>query len=221
MENKKINSMSGRRVSYGFTLVELLVVIAIIGILAALITNLAGGASTARKKSRVTAELAQLETAIDSYKDKKGFYPPANADTNNAVTNQLFYELSGSVYTPKGQVDKGVFQTLKGSEAIVSSMVNTYFGVAGFANSSTDKAEVKNFFPGMATSQFQEIVSTPDEVELLVVPVEGPNDITTQKGKKINTWRYKMPGTHNPESYDLWADIVIAGKTNTIGNWKE
>jgi hypothetical protein len=41
-------------------------------------------------------------------------------------------------------------------------------------------------------------------------------------GKKINPWRYNASTpTHNPDSYDLWAEILIAGKTNIIGNWKE
>jgi hypothetical protein len=59
-------------------------------------------------------------------------------------------------------------------------------------------------------------------VELLVVPVPGPNDLTTESGRKINPWRYnsKTP-VHNPDTYDLWAEIVIGGQTNIIGNWKE
>ena len=60
----------------GFTLVELLVVIVIIGILAALITVAVTAALGAAKRTRILAELNQLSTAIQSYKNEHGSYPP-------------------------------------------------------------------------------------------------------------------------------------------------
>lgn len=224
METKINTGRSGGKAA--FTLIELLVVIAVIGILAAMISHLSGPAAIKRKIARVTVELANLETAIDSYKERRGSYPPSNGDTNNAVTNQLFYELSGTTaVTTGGDVTR--FTTIKGDESITPDTIEQFFGlptqkVRGFANSSVDKADVKNFAPNLKPAQSEEIVSTPNAVELLVVPVEGPNDITTQKGKKINPWRYNSSApVHNPETYDLWAEIVIGGKTNIIGNWKE
>ena len=216
METKNFNWMKTKKAA-AFTLIELLVVIAIIAILASLIVGLAGRAADAKKKARVRTELAQLETAIDSYKEKKGFYPPSNGNTNNAVTNQLFYELSGTVFDGTDE-----FRPLTGNDPIKANAINSFFNTQGFANSSADKSEVKSFFPAMKSSQFQEIVSTPNEVELMVVPVEGPDDIVAQSGRKINPWRYNsLSPTHNPDSYDLWAEIVVGGKTNIIGNWKE
>ena len=216
MKTKYLGLAGSRGIGSAFTLIELLVVIAIIGILAALITNLAGPAAQQRKIKRVQVELAQLETAIDSYKDKKGFYPPSHSDTNNTVTNQLFYELTGTVFIEADDE----FQTINGSERIKIVTIDSFFGTKGFANSSTDRGAVKNFFPGLKVTQYKEVSVSPD-VELLVCPVDGPNDITVN-GKKLNPWRYnsKTP-THNPDSYDLWAEILIGGKTNIIGNWKE
>lgn len=202
-----------------FTLIELLVVIAIIGIIAALVAGLAAKAKIGRTRARVQVELQQLETAIDSYKEKKGFYPPSNGNTNNVFTNQLFYELTGTIFNPDPAND---FQTINGSEKIKVQDIKNFFNADGFANSSTaaDRSEVKNFFPGLKSSQYAEISSSPD-VEVLVVPVEGPNDIEVN-GKKINPWRYNSrTPVHNPDSYDLWAEIILAGKTNIIGNWKE
>ncbi len=76
MKNKTIKA---------FTLIELLVVIAIIAILASIvIVNL----GNARKKSRDTrrvADMKQIETALDMYFDKNGFYP--GNDTNSCVAN--------------------------------------------------------------------------------------------------------------------------------------
>lgn len=214
MKFKIMSRLKQGRVSAGFTLIELLVVIAIIGILAALITNLAGPASDKKRRARVETELAGLETAIESYKEKKGFYPPCNGIVNNVMTNQLFYELTGTVYNDPN------FQTVNGSESITVATITSFFGTPGFLNSSTDKSEVKNFFPTLKPTQHAEISSSPD-VEVMTVPVDGPNDITLPSGKKINTWRYNSnKPTHNPESYDLWAEILIGGKAVTIGNWK-
>lgn len=220
METQNIKLMASKR-SGAFTLIELLVVIGIIGIVAALVVNLSGKAATTRKIKRVETELSQLETVIDAYKDKKGFYPPSNGNTNNVMTNQLFYELSGTTaVVNNGDVVK--FTTIKGDESITPTKINEFFGVSGFANSSSDKTEVKNFAPNLKSAQYAEVVSSPDEVELMVVPVDGPNDIVRPDGKKLNPWRYNSSApVHNPESYDLWAEIVVGGKTNIIGNWKD
>ena len=153
-----------------------------------------------------------METAIDFYKEKKGSYPPSNGDTNNAVTNQLFYELSGTINKDTA------YQTINGSETILVTTIQNIFRTGGFANSSVDLAEVKNFMIGFKPTQIGELSSG---VKILVVPVPGPNDIDVS-GKQINPWRYNsISPTHNPDSYDLWAEILIGGKTTIIGNWKE
>jgi prepilin-type N-terminal cleavage/methylation domain-containing protein len=220
METKNINLQKTKRAG-AFTLIELLVVIAIIGIIASLVVGLVGRAATARKIKRVKVELAQLETAIDSYKSKKGFFPPSNGDTNIVTTNQLFYELTGTIFT------NGIFQTVNGTETIDDSTVDSYFKTKGFANSATsdtpaDSREVKNFFPGLKAAQYQDVNPADNvNVQLLIVPVAGPDDIDVN-GRKINPWRYNSAApTHNPDTYDLWAEIVVAGKTNIIGNWNE
>jgi hypothetical protein len=49
----------------------------------------------------------------------------------------------------------------------------------------------------------------------LVVPYKGPNG-------DYNPWRYVSSNAlHNPEGFDLWAEVVVGGKTIVIGNWKE
>jgi len=61
----------------GFTLVELLVVIVIIGVLASLIT---GAVVQSLRKGRVVrniSEIQQLSVALESFKQKFGFYPPS------------------------------------------------------------------------------------------------------------------------------------------------
>jgi hypothetical protein len=38
----------------------------------------------------------------------------------------------------------------------------------------------------------------------------------------VNPFSYNSVNpTHNPNSYDLWVDLVIGGKTNRISNWSK
>jgi len=117
-----------RSASGAFTLIELLVVIAIIGILAGLLFTAIGPMKKNRMLAVAKAELAQVQTAIESYKAKLGYYPPDNP--NNTITNTLYFELCGT--TNNGTV----FGTLDGSSAISQATLSGVFGRAGFSNSS-------------------------------------------------------------------------------------
>ncbi|HEX4415506.1 MAG TPA: type II secretion system protein [Lacipirellulaceae bacterium] len=66
-----------------FTLVELLVVITIISVLAALITVAAIGALKKAREAQIKAELNQIATAVDDYKNKTTAYPP-NCQTDGS-----------------------------------------------------------------------------------------------------------------------------------------
>ena len=77
-----------------FTLIELLIVIAIIGILASLTFPVLGSVKRHQNIQNAQAEMGQLETALNAYKDAFGFYPPDNPA--NPMVNQLYYELEGT-----------------------------------------------------------------------------------------------------------------------------
>ncbi|MGI8966592.1 MAG: type II secretion system protein [Limisphaerales bacterium] len=204
-----------------FTLVELLVVIAIIGILAGLLTYLAPRATRVKTTARLKADLAQLVAAIDSYHATMGFYPPDNILTNSGAPPRetlppLFYELTGTIFT------NGDFETVNAGEKISKITAQTVFGRGGFANSQP--GNVHNFFKQLkAGVQYRPYLMTP--VQVLVVPVEGPNDFPSPdpaNPKPLNTWRYVSTNpTNNPGRYDLWAEFVVGGKTNLIGNWNQ
>ncbi len=83
MEMATINKRTTKATPTAFTLVELLVVITIIGILAALITVAAIGALKKAQEARIKAEINQIATAVDDYRNKYTAYPP-NSQTDGA-----------------------------------------------------------------------------------------------------------------------------------------
>jgi prepilin-type N-terminal cleavage/methylation domain-containing protein len=168
----------------GFTLVELLVVISIIAILAGLLVYLLPGITEKKVRGRVKTELAMLVMALNTYKEKNGFYPPHNPDTNRPAP--LYYELTGTRPDP---------------------VALNLLGVVDTVNSN-------NFCQGLKPSAY---APDPGQQSLtnLVVPYKGPNG-------DYNPWRYVSSNAlHNPEGFDLWAEVVVGGKTIVIGNWKE
>ncbi|MBE6400827.1 MAG: prepilin-type N-terminal cleavage/methylation domain-containing protein [Opitutales bacterium] len=65
----------------GFTLIEILVVIAIIGLLAAIMIPVAGGAKDALTKTKSKARFNEWVTAVEQYKMTYGFYPTLGQNT--------------------------------------------------------------------------------------------------------------------------------------------
>jgi len=180
----------------------MLVVIAIIGVLAALLMHLLPRANDMKVRARVKAELALVEMAIEHYKEKKGFYPPDNA--NDSSLNSLYYELSGTTLT------NGIFTTLDGSTTILAASVPAAFGntVTGFINCNED---AKNFLPTIKANQ----VRTSGTTKFLSIDVRGPNGVPCP-------WHYNSSSpTHNPNGFDLWVEVLLNNQTNIFGNWKK
>jgi prepilin-type N-terminal cleavage/methylation domain-containing protein len=194
----------------GFTLVELLVVISIIAILAGLIVYLLPGISEKKVRGRVKTELAVLVMAVNNYKAKLGFYPP---DSPGSGTNALFYELTGTLRDTNAPyfIDKD-------DGRLLTNTIGDYFSTSGFLNSvnlqDPDPERRHNFLPTLKKGAYDTIPGSRD-VRVLVVPYKGP-------GGDFNPWHYVASNPqHNPEGFDLWAEVVVGGKTIVIGNWKE
>ena len=220
------NPQSVIRSSPAFTLIELLVVISIIGLLAAF--TMAGLMAVKRSqyRSHARAEMALIETAIDSYKAAYGFYPPGNP--NSAIFNPLYFELLGTT-----NKNNATYQTLDGSASISDaafvSLPNSPLGVGGFINcaklgAGEDAPTAKNFLPGLKPKQFGLSITNPVNavypVALLLCSVGGPDqNYRPLNASDVNPWRYTSPGTNNPGGYDLYVQLVISGKTNLICNW--
>jgi prepilin-type N-terminal cleavage/methylation domain-containing protein len=222
-----------------FTLIELLVVIAIIAILAALVVGGAGVAVALSHKSRAQVELASLSAAIDAYKQKRGYYPPcnlSNAPTTPYCTthSSLFYELTGTITTNLGSSQN--FRSPLTQELLTQpsggagpTSVQWLFGTGGFNNSSPDPTEIQNFYPAMKNYQHGALYITDGSgptYTLMVLSVHGPKDFPNGGSSQIyNFWHYVSSANaqpvHNRDTYDLWVDIVIRGKTNRISNWSK
>lgn len=217
---------TGLRRSNAFTLIELLTVISIIAVLAGLTVGLVTVAGRKSKESRVSGEMSRLIAEIENYKAKLGFYPPDNA-RGNPSTNQLYYELSGSLFQ---QGPPASFKVISAAETILASTADGWFGADGFANSARNQRDVRHRTE-FKSSQYAEVSATPD-VEVLKVPVDGPAQFNhhgtmrqlvfqTPRGK-LNPWLYDSSSTnrYNQTSYDLWCEVVIARKIIRFSNWE-
>ncbi len=219
------------RLTRAFTLIELLVVIAVIAILASLVIPVSGAVRAAGTKRRAMAEMTEVETLIESYKEKLGHYPPDNP--GNPLLNQLYYELMGTTNDTRNYI------TLDGNASVPVIGVSALFGpkVSGFVNSTKggggdEGGGATPFNKGLKSSQiamFRPSKNANGPIILVGVPWQkgpppfdlpplAPLGTTTN----LNPWRYNMSTpTNNPNTYDLWLDVVIGGKPFRICNWNK
>ncbi|KKO44597.1 general secretion pathway protein GspG [Arsukibacterium ikkense] len=75
-----------RRIQQGFTLLEVMVVIVILGIIASMVVpNLMGNQEQAARQ-KVVVDIQQLESALDMYRLRNGFYPTTEQGMQALVT---------------------------------------------------------------------------------------------------------------------------------------
>jgi prepilin-type N-terminal cleavage/methylation domain-containing protein len=226
-------SRASRHLSRAFTLIELLVVISIIAILAALIFPVVSVVNRTKLRTRARGELVQIQSFIDGYKAKLGHYPPDNP--GQPGLNQLYYELAGT--TNNGPAS--VFGTLDHNAAIAPVNITGFFGppLAGFVNSTKagagdESRSAQKFLHDLKPLQVGDVTrggyaGPPVKVLLCTVPGVDPNaasPLVDLSGRPVTVtsapWCYNSSSpTNNTTTYDLWADILIAGKTNRICNW--
>lgn len=210
-----------------FTLIELLTVIAIIGLLAALLFPVLKGIKRQQYIRNATAEMEQMETAIERYKAAYGFYPPDN--TNSPTYNQLYYELTGTTNTSPAP-NPPVYQSLANGVTLPAANVASAFNVGGFMNCSKpgggeDVPLARNFLSELRPTQYGVVSNYNNTVgaTVLLVSLGGPDPTYKPFGVSgVNPWRYNSSNpTNNPGAYDLWVQLSISGKTNLICNWNK
>src|SRR4030095_6863231 len=102
----------------------------------------------------------------------------------------------------------GTFTNVFG-ETISTAEVKSTFGVDVFVNAVTTRDEFPIFLTVSKPDGHATIPGT--SVRVLVVPSKGT-------GGTFNPWPYNSTRPeHHPESYDLWADVVIGGKNVARG----
>src|SRR6185436_11258018 len=119
--------------------------------------------------------------------------PPDNArtfqDQRYARTNQLFYELAGTVFRTDSSPSKATFQLVSKPRDISPTTLSNYFGVTGIANSARDKRDIKFGSFHFRDSQVRTLAG-PDPIDILVVPVDGPQPIMGLNNERLNPWQY-------------------------------
>jgi prepilin-type N-terminal cleavage/methylation domain-containing protein len=212
----------------GFTLIELLVVIAIMAILASFTMVVLSGISKTKYRSIASGELAQIENALEDFKAKYGVYPPSNANPGGMLLPPLYYELNGVRQTNEATGKNYV--TLDNSARIPVNQVPAVLGVGGFVNCTTGSGEdatpARNFLQGLKQNRIGSVILNQVAFSNLVTSVGGPDVRYTPLGTgiqyvNVNPFRYIYPGTNNPNSYDLYVQLVISGQTNLICNWSK
>jgi prepilin-type N-terminal cleavage/methylation domain-containing protein len=206
-----------------FTLIELLIVISIMALLAALVFPAVGAVSKLKIRKKAAGELIQVQTAIESYKAKFGYYPPDNP--GNPATNQLYYELLGTSYSNQtytvldGSAQIGGTSGISFSGAFGASSAVTGFMNCTRATGGDDTLRAQNFFrTGLKAGQFLPVTS-PVTCSVLGSSLAGPVMLSSGSGQ-INPWRYNSSSpTNNPGTFDLWIDIAVGSQTNRICNW--
>lgn len=215
-------------IAAAFTLIELLVVIVIIGVLAAFLIPVIGVVSRLKYTNAAKAEMNQLETAIDTYKNDRGYYPPGNGDGTNGVANQLYYELEGTTLTNIN--GKLTYVTLDGATSILSSDVPVAFpNAGGFANCNKQGAgdevrSAKDYIHELKPHQIETAKLHDVQVTIFTSIFGGPdgdyNPLNQPGVNAPNPWRYVSSNPkHNHDGYDLWIQLKINGKTYLIDNW--
>jgi prepilin-type N-terminal cleavage/methylation domain-containing protein len=205
-----------------FTLIELLVVISIIGLLASIGVGVSALAVRKSRESRIKTELAKLEGLIENYKTAIGFYPPdhhlgkgpGGQDLGSVPhRNQLFYELSGTIFRDNR------FSLPGRQESLTLQDIQTHFRASGFSNAARDERDLK-FSEEFRHKQYQRINANP-VIEVLAVPVKGPQEIVFNN-VRINPWQYVSTSpTNNAGRFDLWADVVIGNNRLRFSNWSK
>ena len=228
-----VNGFQGVELQRGFTLIELLTVIAIIAILAAMTVGLAGLAARKAKIARTRAQLHRLITAIESYRQDFNQYPPDNAyrgQNISPVLNPLYYELTGTISTGKGQR----YEPSDGGDPLTVETIQRAFNRKGFLNSAEAPKQPKNYLGTLRSTDYATIRvrGVPQPITLLTAPVPWPRQaiqeaplrkyVTDSSLLTVNPWHYVSTNPmHNPQSYDLWVELILGKERRLIANWEE
>jgi len=185
-----------------------------------LILTVQARAAIPRVCDEIRSQRRQLVGAIEAYKAGMGFYPPDHVLSRNplridAVTNQLLYELLGTVYDPTNETFSA-----KGFERVGKGMIKEMFNTDGFKNSASSDDSVKHFLVADFVPS-REVHDDPDvNVLSFSSALEGiDGDVAGEF--EFSSWHYvSSTPTNNPGRFDLWIEVKAADRAIIIGNWQ-
>jgi hypothetical protein len=117
-------------------------------------------------------------------------------------------------------VPTGSYTTLNGATTFPANKFDIAFNPpaagGGFINSNAKADDAQNFFNYLKDNQFStNVISAYPPARVLGISIKGPS------GDFCPYFYNSSNPTHNPNSYDLWVDVSLNGKTQTFGNWKK
>jgi len=162
-----------------------------------------------------------LVSAILAYKQALGTYPPDHVVQQkpmlvDAVTNQLLYELLGTVYSASGQSFAP-----HNFPAIRKSDLGTFFNVGNLKNSAETPALARPFLKVSDLNSTVPISERPHVVALMTFYPNWPG-VDPELGQQISagSWCYNSSApVHNTGGYDLWIEVNTPLTNFVIGNW--
>jgi len=173
---------------------------------------------------RLCAEICQqrqcISGAIDAYRQALNFYPPDHVLQKNplvvdAYTNQLLYELVGTVHDPTNR-----YFMPAGFAPISEQMVQSYFQAVRFANCVEHPEKIRHFLDSSNINATLALHQKPDVALLAFFPSWEGIEPELMSQIELGSWRYNCSSpTHNPGSYDLWIEIRTEQTNIVIGNW--
>ena len=166
----------------------------------------------------VRAQREVLVGIIEEYKARFGYYPPMSTPPgpSRGIVNPLCYELLGVRYDPK----HAEFHIPITKDGLSTNEVQKYFNTGWFSNCMVSPTLPTNFLANRPVP-VQPMIQ---EAELFGIGLTY-TDFTPEPfwaDYDFSAWRYATnPAQHNPNKFDLWVDVNVAGKHFTIGNWPE
>jgi hypothetical protein len=174
---------------------------------------------TKKRIAQATSTITFVESAINQYKNKKGFYPPDNP--TNSAAGPLFYELHGMVISTT-PANPTFVNTFFSHDTISANTLGTFMGVGGIVNASADPAEIYNLVPTLQSNLLRNLNNSNNPVWVFAVPTLGPTNVLVPGALPVNAVNYVSTNpTNNASTFDLWVDLVISGKTYRISNWSK
>ncbi len=173
---------------------------------------------------RLCAEVCQqrqfIAGAIDAYRQALNFYPPDHVLQENplvvdAYTNQLLYELVGTVHDSTNR-----YFMPAGFSPISAQMVKSYFNADSIANSVERPEQIRHFLDSSNIIATLAVHQKPDVALLAFFPSWEGIEPELMSQIELGSWRYNHSSpTHNPGGYDLWIEIHTDQTNIVIGNW--